>query len=60
MSKYTFKVEHNSYSAGNKSSVELVTDVVGLPELLADFESFLKGAGFSFNGHVEIVEEDND
>lgn len=38
--------------------VNLETDEEGLAEVLEAFECFLKGCGFNFNGHLEIIEED--
>jgi hypothetical protein len=36
----------------------VTTDAETLPEILSDFERFLKGSGFVFNGSVTIGEDE--
>lgn len=31
---------------------------LSLDEILGDFEAFLKAIGYSFDGHLDIIEED--
>lgn len=31
---------------------------LAIPELLETFEQFMRGCGFHFDGHLDIVEED--
>lgn len=38
--------------------ITVQTSNVYLPDILLYFESFLLAAGFSFSGHLEIVDED--
>jgi hypothetical protein len=54
-----FRFEHVSeYDNQPKTIVNVTTDAVSLPEILATVEDFLRGCGFVFDGHLEIVEED--
>ena len=62
MSKYTFICEHNSFSP-NDSEVESTHKVYHeikneyrLLEIISEFEIFLKGVGFVFEGKLEISE----
>ena len=49
---------HESFYKGQPQSVtQKVTDAVTLPQLLQEFELFLKGAGFVFDGTIKIVGE---
>lgn len=41
----------------NGTEVVHKTQTVSLGQLLEDFELFLRGCGFSFSGHVQIVED---
>ena len=47
-----FKYEHGGY----KVAVE--TDGESLHKALEAFECFLKGCGFNFKGHLEIIEDE--
>jgi hypothetical protein len=59
MPKFTFVCDHNSdMSPGPVLTFE--TDKDYLPEVLEDFELFLRGCGFFFDGHVDIVQEEYD
>lgn len=51
-----------AYDREGKAKLFVKSNKVFLPSILEDFELFLKGAGFSFNGSLEIVyeEENND
>lgn len=40
--------------------LELHTDAVDLSQILEDFESFLKGCGFVFEGHIDILNDNED
>lgn len=45
-------------SESNRGSTVIVkSNEVVLTDLLEDFEDFLRGCGFVFDGHLEIVEE---
>jgi hypothetical protein len=64
MSRYTFICEQFDYDefTGDKIGVSSKTtkefNSEELDVILENFESFLKASGFRFNGHLEIVEED--
>lgn len=45
---------------GNNVTVTVETSDADLDELLAAFEDFLRGAGFMFDGSVEIVQRVED
>jgi hypothetical protein len=55
MSKFTFIREENSYVGNSKSTVEF--SAVLLEDILEEFEYFLKGSGFHFDGKVTIEQE---
>lgn len=38
--------------------VDISTEAVSLDDLLEAFERYLKATGFSFSGHIDIVEEE--
>lgn len=50
--KITFKKESKD------GVVTHETPAVCLPDILEDFEAFLRGCGFVFSGHLEIVAEE--
>ena len=59
MSKFTFVYELNDiYSSEVTNKVTLETNATTLHEVLAEFENFLKGAGYSFEGVLDFVNED--
>jgi hypothetical protein len=64
MSKYTFTCEHYKYDlfTGDKYGVESKTVQESTPEdldeLIKNFELFLRGCGFYFEGQLDIVRED--
>lgn len=37
-----------------------VTRAMVLSEVIEEFESFLRGCGFVFDGHIEIVDDENE
>lgn len=59
MSKFTFICEEESMpfvsSTEAKRTVEFRAD--GLSDILQEFECFLRGAGFHFEGQLDIVDE---
>lgn len=61
MSKFTFVCQEEStpYSriVETKRTVEFRAD--SLEDVLQEFEHFLRGAGFYFNGNLDIVNEEN-
>lgn len=52
MSRLTFIAKYKD------STITYETNNVCLPDILADFQQFLLGAGFVFDGIVEIVNPD--
>lgn len=61
MAKYTFICEQESAPYADivesKRTFEFHAD--GLDQILSEFESFLRGSGFYFNGNIDIVEEES-
>jgi hypothetical protein len=65
MSRYTFKCEHFDYQnlwdknekVASTMNQEFRAD--DLSTVLENFEMFLRGAGFYFEGHLDIVNEDD-
>ena len=58
MSKFTFICEEDPCPFGEsittKRTVEFSADHLG--GVISEFETFLKGCGFQFDGHLEIYE----
>ena len=54
MAKFTFINEESSYVGNCKTTTEFSS--VNIDDILERFEDFLKGAGFVFDGHLEIFE----
>jgi hypothetical protein len=61
MSKFTFVYQNvNMHSKELISKITSETNADSLKEVLEEFESFLKGAGYYFDGRIDIVKEDDD
>lgn len=61
MTKYTLIAEHTDLYTGNtvsKSTHEFEVD--GLMDVVENVELFLKGAGFVFDGYLDIVPVEED
>lgn len=64
MAKFTFIKEENDFVATSTTTVNF--SAVSLDEILKEFEYFLRGSGFHFDGTLDIVDdgdgwnEDND
>jgi hypothetical protein len=50
----------HTYPGQPHSTVTVTTDAVTLPEVLSQFEDFLRGCGFHFEGSLELVEEESE
>lgn len=55
MSKYTFTCEQC-----DGSTITVTCEKDGLIDVIENFEFFLKGSGFHFNGTLDIVNEEED
>lgn len=54
-----FTFQHTSeYDNQPKVQVIMTTDAVSLTDILGTVEDFLRGAGFVFDGHITIVDEE--
>lgn len=60
MSKYIFIKEPDSDNKHDRTVVRIESNTSSLPELLEDFESFLKASGFYFDGSVDIIGEEKE
>ncbi len=49
--------ENNPY---DNSHIEHTVNSVSLPDLINEFENFLRGCGFIFDGHLTIEDEEQD
>lgn len=64
MSRYTFKCEHFDYSNPFNPDEKIDSTITqefraeSLNDVLENFEMFLRGSGFYFDGHLDIVEDD--
>ncbi len=52
MTKYTFISEESL----NRSKITFEFEAVSLTDMLEQFEQFLRGSGFAFDGYIDIVE----
>ena len=59
-SKFTFSFEHCDSFGKVVKTYNLATNEVSLMALIEDFETFLKGSGFVFDGILDIVENETD
>ena len=57
-SQYRFLKTPDPENQFDFSTIEVVFPTESLPDLLQEFEYFLRGCGFHFDGSLEIVEED--
>jgi len=53
--RYRFSVDHENEDGRTTFSNTLYFEAEMLPDVIGNFELFLKGAGFAFNGHVDIT-----
>lgn len=57
--KYTFiceRVDDDNYN--EEGRIELrENDLTYLPDVISAFEQFLRGAGFYFEGHLEVIND---
>lgn len=62
MTKTIFKKimesDRNMFAPVTPKTITHETEACTLPELLEDFENFLKGVGYQFDGHLDIVQEE--
>jgi hypothetical protein len=58
---YIFKKTIDPENHFDNSTVEISIQAssVVLEDLLVEFENFLRGCGYNFNGRLDIVEEDD-
>ena len=62
MARYTFTCEHFDYNDWTGEETGVISKTVTefradeMITMLENFESFLRGAGFVFDGHIDVVE----
>jgi hypothetical protein len=61
MSKFTFTCEDEAMPFSNAVVTKRIFefDAVQLEDIIQEFEMFLRGAGFTINGHLDIVPEED-
>lgn len=60
MNKFKFIKYRNEDNEFDRTKVVHIVEAGTLPELLEAFEDFLKGCAFSFEGQLEVVEDENE
>ena len=56
MTKFEFRcVQDTGVGAARTTIVQ--TDAFHLPEVLEEFETFLRGCGYYFDGHLDFVDD---
>lgn len=55
--KLRFEKKPDPENRFDNTYLSLETEQVSLPEILKDFQDFLKGCGFTFNGDIVIIDE---
>lgn len=60
MSKYTFikEPDPDNWLDEGDSTITVTFSKITLEDIVSEFEYFLKGAGFHFEGHLDIVPDD--
>lgn len=53
--RYRFSVDHTDQEGNTTFSNTLEFTAEQLPDVIGNFELFLKGSGFAFDGHVDIA-----
>jgi hypothetical protein len=56
--RYRFSVEHSDDEGNLTFGNTLEFTAEQLPDVVGNFELFLKGSGFAFDGHVDITHSD--
>jgi hypothetical protein len=58
---FTFvKESDGTVFESNQPNVGMEFESLTLPEIVLNFETFLRGCGFDFDGHLDFVEDEND
>jgi hypothetical protein len=60
MSKYTFikEPDPDNWLTEGESTLTVTFSQISLENIVSEFEYFLKGAGFHFEGHLDFVSDD--
>ena len=57
--RFTFTKERDDTPIEqNQATVFIEFEAQTLPDIVANFEDFLRGCGFMFDGHLDFVEDD--
>ena len=59
-SRFRFSVDTEDNDGRTIFSNTTEFDAEFLPDIIGNFELFLKGAGFELGGHVDIIDEEED
>ena len=58
---FTFSKEPDgTVFENNQPHLAMSFDSQTLPEIVLNFETFLRGCGFNFDGHLDFVEDQHD
>lgn len=55
MSKFTFTCDNNTLNTPSKITNEISAILIN--DVIEEFERFLRGSGYYFDGHLEIVDD---
>ena len=58
MTKFEFKCTQDTGVGAARTTI-VQTDAHHLPEVIEEFQTFLRGCGYYFNGVLEFVDEDD-
>ena len=58
MITFTQKNEEFNWSDSPNEQITMSTEAEELPKVLEAFERFLRGAGYCFDGHLEILDDE--
>lgn len=57
---FTFIRDYKSYNSCSDARTIVQSDDSDLSAVIEEFERFLRGCGYSFNGSLDIVEDENE
>lgn len=58
--KIKFVKERDLDNPFSVSDIDFTVHAVSLPDMVENFELFLRACGFIFDGHLDIVEDEDD
>ena len=58
MTQYTFTSKQDQSFSGNALQLTMTFESIQLAEVIEQFEMFLKGCGYHFEGHLDFVDDE--